>query len=240
MNNIIIKKMYLLLLILLIGCSDSKIEIKGNWQNANKNVPNTIEFSEDGSFIAKIQYEISSGEEIKGKTSDVIDLGFNLIKYSKGEIGKIILTKEDLTQIDAIGKFIPSDENNKPWTKVLIHTDKEGNIKIIEEYQGQKIGAFQVAPSMPLNLLITIDGHDIKINGIEFNVEYMDKKLQWGGTFIIKGKYIVQKNIEGFVPIKINNNNYKLIIFTANTKGNKILLNGTNLKIESEQYSKSK
>jgi len=222
------------------SCSRNPYEqVIGKWQ-ADTGL-SILEFFNDGTAKATLVYRIPSGKKLEKKIEGlIIDVGFQLLTYEEATQQGSLFIERSKPKEPVILKFVPENDKKRPWAKIVISTDRDGNVKIRDEYKAQKIGFYKVASIGPLLLTVNLNDKNAKIDSLLFTVNFVDLDLNWVGTLSVTGMYkFTDKNkFEVFVPLNINGSNYNLLICDGSIKDADISLAGKIAGIKDEKYRK--
>jgi len=170
-----------------------------------------------------------------------IDMGFKMIEYSPKSEFSTWLRSGEATKLTADGKFRVPQEGRNPWAKVLIRTDDDGNVKILDEYQGQKVGAFKAESPDPLVFYVYLDGKELPIDGLKLKIDSIDSQLNWIGQLTASGSYRLKndRHFEAYIPIKASDSSLIFVVLEGTVDKDRISLIGANLGLTVESYQKT-
>jgi hypothetical protein len=215
----------------------SRIQILGKWESPAQS--SMLEFFDSGRFHAEFPFKIASGSTLGEKMPGIkIDMGVKLIQYAPKNKLSTWLTKEDATRFNVDGEFKVARNARNLWAKVLIYTDDDGNVKILKEYEHQKLSSFKAAGSDTLRFFLNIDNRPVQINQLSLMINSIDLELNWLGVLTADGVYMVkgENSFEAYIPLE--NKKLQLVIVDGNINTNRLTLANINLGLTKEEYQK--
>jgi hypothetical protein len=202
-----------------------------------------VQLAKDGTAPARLSFAIPNAEKPPQtiKAGFILDAGFWAHTYFSDTRYKCILqTKAARNPATLTFDQKEKTEDQIPWMKLPVHSDKSGNISVIQAVDGKPVTGYSVEKAGRILGSTELSGKAVRIEHMYFTASFVDPSVVWHGVLEINGRYTVQPNaVEIYVPLAAPQQSTQLIVGLGTLEGDTLRFDATGSELLTGSFARA-